>query len=155
MWPEKISDQMCGWNANEIVGISLAQMLLYAALAGMMMGILSTLAVQFLWNKLCKVFSEVAEPEVAAQTAITDVEEKEDLTETLKDPESVEVHFHSRSCSVTREEVLDPRWAPAWAAAQRTQEVHSSSCSSDSEGYVRRRGHRPRRHHGHDLGQIE
>ena len=62
-------------------------MLLYAALAGMMMGIFGMLAVQFLWDKVSKVFIEVAEPEVAAQIAITDVEEKEDLTETPEEPE--------------------------------------------------------------------
>ena len=132
MWPEKISDKMCGWTANEIVGISLSEMIFYALLVGMMAGIIGTLAVQFLWKKVTKVFTEVAEPEIA----IADEEEKKDPQDFPEEPEPVEVHFHSRSCSVTRQEVLDPRWAPAWAAAQRTQEVHSSSCSSDSEGYV-------------------
>ena len=69
-----------------------------------------------------------------------------------------------------RKDVLDPRWAPAWAAAQRLQlpkegeegdeasmmqqdhgsqgdqpSRHTSSCSSDSDGYVRPERVRKRR----------
>ena len=82
MWPEKISDQMCGWSANEMVGISLAQMIFYALFAGMLAGILGTLAVQFLWNKVTKDF-DVAEPEIA----IADEEEKKEPQEFPEEPE--------------------------------------------------------------------
>ena len=46
MWPEKVSDKVCAWSASEVAGISLAQLMFYALLVGMMAGIIGALMVQ-------------------------------------------------------------------------------------------------------------
>ena len=72
MWPEKVSDIVCPRGTDEIMGISLFQVMVFTLVVGVMAGIVGTLLVQFLW---AKVFGEQTEPEAEAAGGASPPEE--------------------------------------------------------------------------------
>ena len=63
MWPEKVSNTVCPRGTDEIMGISLFQLMVFTFVMGVVAGIVGTLLFQFLW---AKIFGEQSEPEADA-----------------------------------------------------------------------------------------